>query len=144
MGVSADAPYFDMAYKMVKYADRPVLKLSPGKKTLVGDKQVFRFKGGDGKLKRDVIGLRDDEMEQGEPLLRKVMEKGKVVIELPSLTEIQKTFFDEFAQLDEKYKTLERRASKYSVQLSSRLRRLQAKVVRELKERELGEKDEEV
>jgi nicotinate phosphoribosyltransferase len=144
MGVSADAPYFDMAYKLVKYAERPVMKLSPGKKTLVGDKQIFRFKGGDGKLKRDVIGLRDDEMEQGEPLLIKVMEEGKVRIELPSLTEIQKAFFDEFAQLDEKHKTLESKASKYSVQLSPRLKRLQAQAVRELKDRELGEKDEKI
>lgn len=144
MGVSADAPYFDMAYKLVKYADRPVMKLSPGKKTLVGDKQIFRFKGGDGKLKRDVIGLRDDEMERGEPLLEKVMEKGKVMIELPSLTKIQKAFFDEFAQLDGKYKTLESKASQYSVQLSPRLKKLQAQAVRKLKDRELGEKDEKV
>lgn len=142
MGVSADAPYFDMAYKLVKYADRPVMKLSPGKKTLVGDKQVFRFRGSGGKFKRDVIGLRDDEMERGKPLLLKVMEKGKVMIELPSLTEIQKAFFGEFAQLDDKYKTLESRASKYPVQLSPRLKRLQAQVVRELKDRELGDKDE--
>ncbi len=144
MGVSADAPYFDMAYKLVKYAGRPVMKLSPGKKTLVGEKQVFRFKGGDGKLKRDVLGLRDEEMERGEPLLMQVMEKGKVTISLPSLTKIQKAFLDEFAQLDDKYKTLESKASRFSVQLSPRLKRLQAQVVRKLRERELGEKDEKV
>jgi hypothetical protein len=72
------------------------------------------------------------------------MEEGKVRIELPSLTEIQKAFFDEFAQLDEKHKTLESKASKYSVQLSPRLKRLQAQAVRELKDRELGEKDEKI
>jgi len=140
MGVSADAPYFDMAYKLVKYADRPVMKLSPGKKTLVGDKQIFRFKGDDGKLERDVIGLRDDEMERGEPLLVKVMENGKTTIEIPPLPEIQKTFLAEFAQLDERYKTLGNKASKYPVHLSPRLKTLQAKVMRELKDRELGEK----
>jgi nicotinic acid phosphoribosyltransferase len=35
MGVSADAPFLDIAYKLVKYDGRPVLKLSSGKKTLV-------------------------------------------------------------------------------------------------------------
>ena len=42
MGVSADAPYFDCAYKLVKYAGRPVMKLSTGKVTLVDKKQVYR------------------------------------------------------------------------------------------------------
>ncbi len=40
MGVSADAPYFDFAYKLVRYGDRPVMKLSTGKVTLVDKKQV--------------------------------------------------------------------------------------------------------
>jgi nicotinate phosphoribosyltransferase len=42
LGVSADAPYLDSAYKLVAYGDRPVLKLSPGKATLPGPKQVWR------------------------------------------------------------------------------------------------------
>ena len=43
MGVSADAPYFDIAYKLVRYADQPVMKLSTGKVTLVDKKQVWRW-----------------------------------------------------------------------------------------------------
>src|SRR5271169_1000902 len=31
MGVSADAPFLDSAYKLVTYAGRPVMKLSSGK-----------------------------------------------------------------------------------------------------------------
>ena len=31
VGVSADAPWSDMAYKLVCYDERPVMKLSPGK-----------------------------------------------------------------------------------------------------------------
>ena len=42
MGVSADAPYLDSAYKLVAYAGRPVMKLSPGKVTQPGAKQVYR------------------------------------------------------------------------------------------------------
>jgi nicotinic acid phosphoribosyltransferase len=42
MGVSVDSPCTDMAYKLVQFDRRPVMKLSSGKKTLAGPKQVFR------------------------------------------------------------------------------------------------------
>ncbi len=42
MGVSADHPYLDTAYKLVCYEGRPVMKLSRGKVTAPGRKQVFR------------------------------------------------------------------------------------------------------
>jgi nicotinate phosphoribosyltransferase len=38
LGVSADAPALDSAYKLVSYGARPVMKLSPGKATLPGPK----------------------------------------------------------------------------------------------------------
>jgi nicotinate phosphoribosyltransferase len=47
MGVSADAPYLDSACKLVAYAGRPVMKLSPGKVSQPGAKQVYRGPGGD-------------------------------------------------------------------------------------------------
>lgn len=45
VGTSADAPYLDSAYKLVEYDQRPVLKLSEGKATAPGCKQVFRRNG---------------------------------------------------------------------------------------------------
>jgi nicotinate phosphoribosyltransferase len=72
VGVSADAPYVDSVYKLVEYAGRPVLKLSQGKATAPGAKQVFRSAGG------DVIALRSEAAPPGaEPLLQPVMEKGR-------------------------------------------------------------------
>ena len=56
MGVSADAPYLDSAYKLVAYDGRPVAKLSVAKATLPGAKQVFRGPG-----LADLIALRDEE-----------------------------------------------------------------------------------
>jgi hypothetical protein len=47
MGVSADAPYLDSAYKLVQFGGRPVMKLSAGKATLPGAKQVYRGHSGD-------------------------------------------------------------------------------------------------
>jgi nicotinate phosphoribosyltransferase len=45
MGTAADAPYLDTAYKLVEFAGRPVFKLSTGKATLPGRKQVFSRRG---------------------------------------------------------------------------------------------------
>lgn len=76
MGVSADAPYLDSAYKLVAYRERPVLKLSPGKVTLPGAKQVWR----EGTPERDTLCLRDEPGVAGaEPLLVSVMRDGRRV-----------------------------------------------------------------
>ncbi len=85
MGVSADAPYFDIAYKLVKYAGRPVMKLSTGKVTLVDKKQVWRHFDAEGLLSRDVIALRDEEVAGAAPLLQPVMRDGKILKPLPDL-----------------------------------------------------------
>jgi nicotinate phosphoribosyltransferase len=75
MGVSFDAPSLDSAYKLVAFGDRPVLKLSPGKATLPGAKQVFRDPTG---ASGDVVGLRDEQPPAGrEPLLVSVMRGGR-------------------------------------------------------------------
>jgi len=139
MGVSADAPYLDMAYKLVKYAGRPVLKLSPEKITLASEKQIFRFTTSKGKLKSDVIGLREEKLEGGEPLLNRVMTRGKVISEFSDLFRIQKIFLDEFSKLDFKLKSLEKKETEYRVSLSPRLKSLQSRIVNTLKAKELGE-----
>src|SRR5437764_5206555 len=53
MGVSEDAPSLESVYELVEYGGRPVMKLSTGKITTPGPKQVFRGAPG------DVIGLTD-------------------------------------------------------------------------------------
>lgn len=73
MGVSADAPSLDSAYKLVDYAGRPVLKLSPGKATFPGAKQVFRADTG----RRDLLALRGETAPAGTTgLLVPVMRAG--------------------------------------------------------------------
>jgi nicotinate phosphoribosyltransferase len=72
MGVSADAPSLDSAYKLVEYDGRPILKLSKDKVTAPGPKQVYR--GPDG----DSVGLRSDHpQDDREPLLVPVMLGGE-------------------------------------------------------------------
>ena len=73
LGVAADAPYLDSAYKLVDYAKRPVMKLSQGKASLPGAKQVFRARG-----RCDILALRD-EPPPGDtlPLMQPVMRGGR-------------------------------------------------------------------
>ena len=59
MGTSADAPWTDMSYKMVEYAGRPVQKLSTGKTSWPGKKQVFRRVDDRQRLRKDILGLRE-------------------------------------------------------------------------------------
>ncbi len=139
MGVSADAPYLDMAYKLVKYDGHPVLKLSPGKQTLAADKQVFRFTTSEGKLKKDIIALREERLKGGEPLLKRVMRGGKIVKRSPSLSRIQRIFRDEFSKLDERFKSIEKKKCEYPVLLSPKLKSLQSQVIKKYKRKELGE-----
>jgi nicotinate phosphoribosyltransferase len=78
LGVSFDVPCLESVYKLVRYDGRPVVKLSTGKRTLPGEKQVWRGAGG------DVIGLREEDLP-GEPLLTEVMRGGSRVGEAPTI-----------------------------------------------------------
>jgi nicotinate phosphoribosyltransferase len=75
MGVSADAPGLDIAYKLTEYGGKGRLKLSSGKATLPGRKQVFRREEG-GVWAGDEIA-RHGERRPGTPLLRCVMKDGR-------------------------------------------------------------------
>jgi nicotinate phosphoribosyltransferase len=69
LAVSAGAPYVDIVYKLVAFDGRPVLKLSAGKATLPGAKQVWRRSAG-GSFSGDVVTLLDEEGPPGaDPLL---------------------------------------------------------------------------
>jgi len=127
VGVSADAPYFDIVYKMVRFGDRVVRKLSPGKTTLAGEKQVFRRTDTEGRYLEDIIGLRDDAFKDASPLMEKVMEGGSRLNPPPSIGEIRERFRKNFSHLDETYKTIDFHRA-YPVRISPRLEALQKKV----------------
>ncbi|MFM7718102.1 MAG: nicotinate phosphoribosyltransferase [Actinomycetota bacterium] len=94
MGVSADAPYLDSAYKLVEYDGAPMLKLSAEKATFPGRKQVFR--GADG----DVLALRDEPTPAGhEALLVPVMRGGRRVGPADRLDDARARFVDDLAAL---------------------------------------------
>jgi nicotinate phosphoribosyltransferase len=95
VGVSADAPFLDSAYKMVEYDGRPVMKLSSAKVTAPGRKQVFRCPG-----YADVIGLGDEQPPGGGvPLLGTVMRDGRRTDTRPTLGECGERFAADVAEL---------------------------------------------
>ena len=87
MGVSADAPYLDTVYKLVSVGARPVVKLSSGKATLPGPKQVWRRRP----IKEDLLDVRAGAPPPGarspdpEPLLLPVMRAGARIAPAGSL-----------------------------------------------------------
>jgi len=126
-GVSADAPYSDMAYKLVAYDGRPVMKLSTGKVSMPGPKQVFRLRDAQGKMWKDVIAKADEKLPGGEPLLETVMEGGRRTVPSPSLEQARQRFQQDFAQLDDRHKRL-RNPPHYEVGVSPALERLTSQV----------------
>jgi nicotinate phosphoribosyltransferase len=136
MGVSADAPYNDIAYKLVQYDGRPVLKLSSGKRTLAGEKQIYRSVV-EGRLAGDTIARRDETLP-GEALLRPVMRGGRRVASPEAVTAAQGRFLEELARLPERHKVLEN-PPEYPVYLSRALEETQDRVIHDVREKELGE-----
>jgi nicotinate phosphoribosyltransferase len=135
MSTSYDRPYVDVVYKLSGKVEGgtfvPAMKLSKGKVTLPGKKQIFRQRDHMGMYARDIIGLEDEKIS-GEPLLVKVMENGEIVGELPSLEEIRSYALKSLSELPEKYKRL-RNAAKYPVRLSPKLREIKRKLEDQLK-----------
>ena len=136
MGVSADAPYFDIVYKIVEYNGRPLLKLSSGKKTWVGRKQVFRYFGGEGKMQEDLLGLMDEAHPDGDPLLETVIENGQLVRPPESLELIREHFKQEWETLPHPYRALDSKA-KYPVRISKALSDLEERIAEQMTRQEI-------
>ena len=141
MGTSADRPYLDVIYKLCETmasdgSFSPIMKLSKDKITLPGRKQVYRFKGADGKFKKDIIALADEKCE-GDPLLVKVMENGKLIYKLPSLDEIRNNASENLSKLPDEFKALTN-APVYTVELSQKLQNLVETTKLQLTENEIN------
>jgi nicotinate phosphoribosyltransferase len=128
MGVSADAPSLDMAYKLVMYAGRGRLKLSTAKVLLPERKQVFRQEE-DGVARRDTLALHDEALP-GRPLLRKVMEGGRRLAgATPELKAVRAHAREELARLPPRLRRLEHAEPPYPVEVSAALAEAHARTV---------------
>ena len=136
MSTSEDRPYIDVIYKLCEKMGKkgkfaPTMKLSKGKITLPGRKQVFRVKGKTGDFVKDIIAL-DNEECQGEPLLVKVVEKGELIYNLPMLEAIRENALENLSKLPDRYKRLHKTSS-YPVETSPLLKKMINKLAKELK-----------
>jgi nicotinate phosphoribosyltransferase len=128
MGVSADSPYLDTAYKLVRYGDRPVMKLSRGKVTAPGRHQVFRRSRPFG----DLVGLFDEAVPGGrERLLEPLMTRGRRRGSRPSIAQSRALFEADLAVLPHPARDL-RSPKSPPVGSSQALRRLSADTRRRL------------
>jgi nicotinate phosphoribosyltransferase len=122
MTVSTDAPSLDLAYKLVEYAGKPRLKLSPKKLLLPGRKQVFRSEQADA----DVIA-RFEETLPGEPLLAQVMRAGQRVAARSTLDEVRHHAAAAVARLPPRVRGLDPAEPPFTVRVSAALEALLAK-----------------
>jgi nicotinate phosphoribosyltransferase len=138
MSTSYDRPYVDVVYKLSGKIERgvfvPAMKLSKGKVTLPGRKQVFRQKDANGKCAKDVIGLEDEEI-RGERLLTRVVENGGTVHDVPTLEEARNSALRNLSELPERYKKLTC-APLYPVELSRELSKIKAELENKLRQSE--------
>ena len=139
MGVSCDAPFIDVIYKISEVTDQqgnflPTMKLSQQKTTLPGRKQVYRVYDSKGRFRRDTLAL-EREKTGGLPLLKEAVRKGKIVYGKPTLHKIREFTKEGLSALAEKYKRLIRPAV-YPVVVSRKLKRLAKGLALEVRKRQ--------
>lgn len=131
MGVSKDVPALDIAYKLVAYGGQGRLKLSPGKETYPGRKQIWR-KEVNGVAQQDVLALADENLE-GRPLLEQVMCGGKRTRPAPALEDIRAHAQQELGRLPGELRRITPARHPYLVTLSDALSAYTEQVIDELK-----------
>ena len=106
LAASIDAPSLDCAYKLQEYRGVPKRKLSEGKQTWPGRKQVWRTYGTDGRMSGDILTLEGDK-QSGEPLIAEVMRGGKRVSPAPTLAQIRERAAADLTRLPEPLRQLQ-------------------------------------
>ena len=139
MGTSIDAPALDVIYKITEVTDEegrflPTMKLSKGKVTYPGRKQVFRAQDRKGKFIKDILGLEKEKVE-GKPLLIKVVAGGKVIYKQPSLAKIRSFAKDNLSRFPERLKEVYPRYI-YPVIISHKLKKLRRTLAHQLERRQ--------
>lgn len=122
LDASVDEPVLDCAYKMQDYAGRATRKLSTGKETWPGRKQIERHRDLAGRLLRDDVVLESDPAN-GERLLVPVMRAGRRVAAPPTLIETRERARRELAALPTALRTNSGQG-RYEVRIAPSIRAL--------------------
>jgi nicotinate phosphoribosyltransferase len=127
MNTSADAPYFDCAYKLQEYDGEPRRKRSEGKATWPGRKQVWRRHDAEGRFCGDTLSLADDP-HPGDPLLAPVVRGGMLVSARPTLAQSRDLARHQLERLPEALRALDAAKPPYRVTVAEGLARLAAEL----------------
>lgn len=118
----ADSPKMEVVYKMAEVRDGDTIhytaKLTPGKESYPGRKQVYRRYDRSGEMSGDVVGLENEHL--GAPLLKIFMKNGTIIRRLPSLPEIRKQFERQYRSLPRRLLNINRRHN-YPVRVSAKV-----------------------
>ncbi len=125
LDASIDAPSLDCAYKLQEYAGTPRRKLSEGKATWPGRKQVWRAYDLQGRMCGDTLSLETDKYA-GETLVKPAMRGGKRLLPAPTLTQIREHAKRELDSLPDALKRLQ--PSDYPVTVAQPLRAMAAEI----------------
>jgi nicotinate phosphoribosyltransferase len=136
LSTSRDEPALGGVYKLVAIErdgmTRPVMKLSSGKATLPGIKQVWRD-ARDGQSVCDVIGLASESRIAGRPLLEHVMHDGRRTGARAALADLRDACMREVCALPQEVRAIEG-WEPYDVQVSDTLADLAASVGQQVSE----------
>ncbi len=103
---SADAPYLDIAYKLVEYDGKPKVKTSPGKATFPYKRQIYRYYK-EGVMHRDEV-VPYTTRNKGEALIKEILKEGSLSVKMPSLKEIRETLMKDLEKLPPSLKSLKK------------------------------------
>jgi nicotinate phosphoribosyltransferase len=117
---SEDAPALNCAYKLQEYTGHLKRKLSEGKATWPGRKQVWRDYDASGVMHADALGFEDEDIP-GTALLQPVMREGVTLDGATDLQAARERAARELAALPPRLQELEP-ADPYPVRISDRLR----------------------
>ena len=108
---SRDDPALSGIYKLVAVRRSGTIihrvKTSEGKRTIPGAKQIYRKYGQRGEIQEDVLTLENEDRPPGTvPLMLKVLDKGRLIYKLPTISLIQDRAKNEVAALPLSFRSL--------------------------------------
>ncbi len=127
LGTSADASHVDVVYKLAEDAGHAKLKLSEGKATDPGRKQVHRVVV-DGVADHDVLALADERVDGARPLLAEVMAGGRRTRTAETLDALRTRARAAVASFPARLRALDPEGPPYEVRRSSGLQDLAAEL----------------
>ena len=124
LATSSDDPTISGVYKLIEYKNQAKIKVSEGKVTFPGIKQVYRLYNKNIEFKGDILTLESEpNPTNSEAMLEPVMRNGELITKLPEIDEIQQFYLENIKKLPQTYKKLEQ-VQAFKLNISSELQSL--------------------